>query len=157
MEPETAKRVAAGTIALVARNGAACLGELDSYLVPPARLKGQLHQAEPVTFPQYPVSGYGTQCAFGSGGRLPDTVRVNLGQPGVEYTFGSWQAAFDEGHVGALVNRFIPGGHERGLGPGGLGKNDDTRGFAVEPLDDSGPSLGVALLDVRCDDVVQAF
>jgi len=88
MEPQTAQRIAAGAVALVARNRAACLGQLDSYLVSSARLKGQFHQAEPVAFSQYPVSGYGTQCAFGSGGRLPDAVRVNLGQPGVEYAFG---------------------------------------------------------------------
>jgi len=78
VESQPPQRVATGAIALVARNGATRLCKLNADLVPPPRFQGQFHQAQPVAFPQHAVVRYGPQRAFGSGGSLPDPVRVDL-------------------------------------------------------------------------------
>ena len=150
VQADTSRRIGRGPVLLVARDGGLHPLHMGADLVLLAGAQREFHQRVRLAFAQHRIGGDGLFAFARAGG--PHLAVAVLAQQRVDHAGGPGQVPLDDGHVAAVIDQILPVALELFLHGLAFGVENQSRGLAVEPVDNEEAGRGMLLLDVLAED-----
>ena len=151
VEAETAYGVVAIAILDVATDGMAQVGAVDTDLILSARLQSVFYQGMGCGAVEDVVMGDGIFAPVIYGGRVGEVGLVVL-QPARHRTLVVHHFAADHRHIAAIIDQVVPFVLKNLLGAHVFGIDHQSRGVAVQTVDDVGITLLSRLPEIAVED-----